>query len=384
MHEYERKLIFSLISTPGIGLQTLRKLERLCDGNWSTLTQFRQQDWTDVAQIRNREAFDHWQRRLQSAELVRDWHQACDGDRWVAVPEDPDYPELLRQLPDPPYMLFFRGNRKALQQPSIAMVGTRSNTIYGKTVSRRLASGLVDHGWTVVSGLARGIDAHVHQAVLDRGGSTIAVLPGGLTNLYPPEHTAMAHAITQNGLLVSEQPDGTVLQAGLFPLRNRLIAGICYGTVVVEAAQRSGSLITAALALEYNRDVFAVPGPIDSPKSQGPLDLLAEGAFLVRHSDDISQHYAHLKRNDPLVSGVTTGEAAGEQTPQDLMGLSELEIQIWERIGSLPTTFDEVQELTKVDLGQLHQVLLSLQMKNRIQMCGPMQYVRQDQMNLRR
>lgn len=196
------------------------------------------------------------------------------------------YPARLRQIHDPPPLLFVRGRIVADDDLAVAVVGSRAASAYGRKMARELAAGLAGRGVTVVSGLARGIDAAAHAAALEAGGRTIAVLGSGVDVIYPGEHRALAAAIAERGAVVSELAMGTRPDAENFPGRNRLISGLSRGVVVVEAAERSGSLITARVAADQGRDVFAVPGPV-GPSSAGGHRLLRDGAKLTECADDV-------------------------------------------------------------------------------------------------
>lgn len=199
----------------------------------------------------------------------------------------PDYPASLSMIPDPPALLYLRGTLRAEDRNAVAIVGSRQCSNYGRRIAERLAERLARAGFTVISGLARGIDGAAHRGALAAGGRTIAVLAGGLAGIYPPEHTDLSEEIAVSGALLSETAMAMPPRAELFPARNRLVSGLSRGVVVVEAAEKSGALITARHAAEQGRDVFAVPGPVDSPFSQGTLRLIKDGATLVRDVDDI-------------------------------------------------------------------------------------------------
>lgn len=201
--------------------------------------------------------------------------------------DDPLYPFLLLNIHDYPILLYCLGDIDCLRLPAVALVGSRTPTDYGKNVSATLARQLVGNGLAVVSGLAKGIDGQAHLGALKAGGKTIAVLGCGLDVIYPREHGSLYKQIGEQGLLISEYPLGTPPEGFRFPARNRIVSGLSLGVVIIEAALRSGALITARLALEQNREVFAVPGRIDSPKSEGPHRLLRQGAALIRSVEDI-------------------------------------------------------------------------------------------------
>ncbi|MCG3129014.1 MAG: hypothetical protein CHACPFDD_03910 [Phycisphaerae bacterium] len=206
----------------------------------------------------------------------------------IVTPADAEFPEGLRKIPDPPIVLFVKGELRTTDALAIAVVGSRQCTIYGSEQARRFGELLAGAGFTVVSGLARGIDSFAQHGALDAGGRSIGVLGCGLDEVYPPENKSLADRVTACGALLSELPIGAAVQRGNFPPRNRIIAGMTLGTLVVEAAHRSGALITARLASEYNRELFAVPGRVQDPMSMGANALIRDGgAKLVTCLEDI-------------------------------------------------------------------------------------------------
>lgn len=206
----------------------------------------------------------------------------------VVIADDGDYPPGLRSLADAPPLLYVRSHHwPGDDVNAVGIVGSRACTRYGQKVAGELAADLARAGVTVVSGLARGIDGAAHRGALEAHGRTIAVLAGGLSRIYPPEHADLAEAITAQGALISETPMTAAPQPGMFPARNRIISGLCRGVVIVEAHARSGALITAHHALHQGREVFVVPGNVDSPASAGCLELIRKGAKLVRSAEDI-------------------------------------------------------------------------------------------------
>ncbi|NOR81394.1 MAG: DNA-protecting protein DprA [Methyloprofundus sp.] len=207
---------------------------------------------------------------------------------------DPDYPSQLKEIPDPPPVLFARGDVDLIQFPQIAIVGSRNPSSAGTQIATDFASSLTNTGFTITSGLALGIDAASHRGALAAQGKTIAVMGTGLDRVYPAAHKELATEIAQNGVLISEFPPGTAAKANHFPRRNRIISGLCIGLLVVEAARQSGSLITARMALEQNREVFAIPGSINNPLARGCNALIREGAKLVETTQDILEELGHL------------------------------------------------------------------------------------------
>ncbi len=216
---------------------------------------------------------------------------AAMGAKFVAMVE-PDYPQLLRHIEHPPPLVCLKGRPDVLAAPTLAIVGARNASVAGRKLARQIAAGLGRRGHTIISGLARGIDTAAHEAALDTG--TVAVMAGGLDVIYPPENAPLHTAIAEQGLLVSEMTPGTRPKAEFFPRRNRLISGISRGVIVIEAATRSGSLITARFAGEQGREVFAVPGSPLDPRAAGTNKLIKEGATLVSNINDILDVFAIL------------------------------------------------------------------------------------------
>ena len=200
--------------------------------------------------------------------------------------DDPRYPEPLRAIEDAPPLLLVKGDAAVLGQPLIAIVGARNASVNGRKFANMLAAAMAKAGVTVISGMARGIDGAAHDGALAHG-KTIAVLAGGTDVIYPPEHASLYERIAASGAVISEMPPGTAPQAALFPRRNRIISGASRGVVVVEAALRSGSLITARMAADQGREVFAVPGSPLDPRAHGPNGLIREGATLIQSADDV-------------------------------------------------------------------------------------------------
>ena len=280
------------------------------------------------------------------------------------------YPPPLDDIPDPPSLLYLRGAYESRDAIAIALVGSRKCSPYGIRVSERLAASLARVGITVVSGLARGIDAAAHRGAMKAGGRTLAVLANGLSEVYPPEHHKLADEIAAHGALVSEMPMRQAPLAGLFPQRNRIISGLCLGVVVVEATPRSGSLSTARHAMEQNRDVFAVPGPVDSLSSQGCHRLIRDGARLVETVDDI------LEELGPLVREVKRGESESSVRHPAELTLSDLERSILGRLDERPLAVDELIGLTGMTASQVMATLSVLEMRRLVRRMPGNQFVR--------
>ncbi|MDI3341967.1 MAG: DNA-processing protein DprA [Sphaerobacter sp.] len=276
---------------------------------------------------------------------------------------DAAYPRLLREIPSPPLLLYVRGALTPADAHAVGIVGTRRASAYGREMTRRLCSDLVQAGVTIVSGLARGIDAVAHRTALDRGGRTIAVLGCGVDVIYPPEHRQLAEEVAQQGALVSEFPLGTPPDGPNFPVRNRLISGLSLGVVVVEAPRRSGALITANFAADQGRAVFAVPGSALAAGSEGPLQLLRDGAVLATSGEDI---LADLK---------LTGRQAAFDVRQTLPATSE-EAALLAHLDGEPRHIDEIALEVGLAISRLSALLLEMQLKGLVRNVGHQHYVR--------
>ncbi|HME01186.1 MAG TPA: DNA-processing protein DprA [Terriglobia bacterium] len=236
------------------------------------------------------------------------------GFQLVPLSSD-SYPPLLKQIADPPLALYVRGDVEALAEYAVAMVGTRRPTAYGSSVAHRLAADLAQRRLTIVSGLARGIDSACHRGALEAKGRTVAVLGSGLDVLYPRENKNLADRIAESGAVISEFPLGTSPAPENFPIRNRIISGVALGVVIVEAAEYSGSLITARLALEQNREVFAVPGNVTSAQSFGPNHLIKQGAKLVDQWIDVIEEFPASVRERLLPPVGAPADALDQTAP---------------------------------------------------------------------
>lgn len=279
------------------------------------------------------------------------------GEVALLSARDDRFPRMLHEIPDPPGIVYLRGTLLPRDQLSVAIVGSRHATPYGLAQAERLAGSLARAGLTVVSGLARGIDAAAHRGALAAGGRTIAVLGSGVLNIYPPEHGELADAVRAQGALLSESPPRGEPLAGLFPQRNRIISAISLGVIVVEAADRSGALITARHAMEQGRDVFALPGRVDSRMSRGPHRLIRDGAKLVETAEDV------LEELGPLVEGVSAEHMEQKvQRPAELL-LNEIEQRVLASIGSDTTSIDEVISASGLSAAQVLATLSVLEVR---------------------
>ncbi len=298
------------------------------------------------------------------AELERAEHL---GASLVALGE-PGYPRALAQVDAPPPLLYLKGRFELADIPIVAIVGARNGSAVGQKFTRQLASELGLEGFVIASGLARGIDTAAHRAALEHG--TIAVLAGGVDIVYPPENEDLQYAIAERGLLISERSPGFSPRGQDFPRRNRLISGISLGVVVVEAAERSGSLITARLAGEQGREVFAVPGSPLDPRSAGTNNLLKQGAGLVTCTRDIVEALAPILGRPPAPQ-IELAAADEHKSPEPLpdIGQSEREVIVG-ALGPSPVDIDELIRATGIATRKVHIVLLELDLAGRLQRHG--------------
>ncbi|HWA57894.1 MAG TPA: DNA-processing protein DprA [Gemmatimonadales bacterium] len=239
------------------------------------------------------------------------------GARWL-IPTDPEFPAICRLIPDRPTLLFVQGDLTLLERPAVAIVGSRDHTEYGGRIARQLAAGAAARGLAVVSGMARGLDAVAHTAALDVDGATIGVLGNGLGVVYPAANRRLYQRVAASGLLLTEFPPGERPALGSFPRRNRLISALARVTVVVEAAEGSGALITVTSALSQGKDVMAVPGPIDSPTSVGTNRLIRDGAEPLLCIEDLLAHYPEARPLDPAAATRLDARTRAPAAPPDL------------------------------------------------------------------
>ncbi len=264
------------------------------------------------------------------------------------------YPTALAQIYDPPHLLYVKGALLPTDVKAVAVVGSRQCTSYGQRTAERLGRGLAQRGYTVISGLARGIDGAAHRGALSGGGRTLAVLAGGLAKVYPPEHKDLASQIQTAGALLTEASMKMEHLADLFPPRNRLISGLARGVVIVEAAERSGALITARQAAEQGRAVFAIPGPVDSPASAGTNQLLRQGAVLIRGAEDIVEE----------LDGVAP--AASSISPVVPPGLDENQLRLWQLLKEQPKHVDDIARQLNRPIHEVTGTLMILELKKAV------------------
>ncbi len=277
--------------------------------------------------------------------------------------DDVLYPEPLRAIEDAPPVLVVKGEPAILAQPLVAMVGARNATLNGKRFAKMLAADLTRAGYTVISGMARGIDGAAHDGALAAGGKTVAVLAGGTDVIYPPEHKDLYARIAEAGAVISEMPPGTGPQAALFPRRNRIISGASRGVIVVEATPRSGSLITARMAADQGREVFAVPGSPLDPRAQGPNGLIRDGATLIQSADDV---LAVLGPVAPNYLKPATQKPQAIEIPTTI-SVSAARREVEAALSVTPAPVDELVRQCQVSPAVMAEILLELELAGRLE-----------------
>jgi len=284
---------------------------------------------------------------------------------------DKAYPVYLKEIFAPPPLLYAKGNFDIFNKHAVSIVGTRNPTMYGKTATTILTRGLVEQNLVIVSGLARGIDTFAHECALQYVGYTIAVLGSGIDRIYPQNNTALSEKISHSGILLSEFPMGTPPEAFNFPRRNRIISGLSAGVVVIEAGQKSGSLITANYGLQQSREIFAVPGPITSPMSTGTFNLLRQGAIPARNGTEIAE-------NLRLISARNINFISCPQPKLALDLLFDSEKEIFEQISAKPVRIDELCSALGMTAAQLYPILLNLELRGLIVQTSGQMFARKE------
>lgn len=293
-----------------------------------------------------------------SADL--EWQQ--QDNHHIITLQDDDYPEQLKELADAPPVLYVRGDRDYLKQPMLAMVGTRNPTAAGRNTAREFAAWLSDAGITIISGLASGIDGASHEGALQGIAGTVAVVAHGLDIVYPAHHQKLAQQISQHGAVISELPVGTQPSRGLFPRRNRLISALSLGTLVVEAAQKSGSLITAKYASEQNKEVFAIPGSIHNPMARGCHKLIREGAKLVETADDILEEL-RLPLNQSIDLAGKSEKNIPDNTKDSQQTLDPDHQKLLKCLAYEPASIDELVNRSGFTAAEVASMLLILELE---------------------
>lgn len=365
--EDEKRYLTALASIPDVGPLTVKKL----------LAAFGSAQAVFGADAKKLAAAGIGPRRVEAISKFSDWRgfdlmlerAGKAGIRVVALGED-DYPRMLALIPDCPPVLYVKGQTGEEDRFALGIVGTRTPTAYGVSQAEGLAAGLAKKGFTIVSGLARGIDTAAHEGALKAGGRSIAVMGSGLDVPYPPENAGLIHRLAASGAVISEFPPGTAPNKENFPRRNRLISALSLGILVVEAGKGSGSLITARCALEQGKEVFAIPGNISSAFSRGTNELIKQGARVVTGVDDMIEELA------PVLKGLLFlndgGEEQGKASPQPkpeasqpavpFEQLSEEEKLVVGALGTGPKHIDEIARDIGFDAPRIMGVLLSLEL----------------------
>jgi len=302
--------------------------------------------------------------RLNPAQLLAEY-RAKNFNFWI--PEDEDYPRLLLEIPSPPTILYYRGqvdqNENLGVTPAIAIVGTRNATEYGERWTRKISAALAKHGFTVVSGMATGIDTIAHRSCLQAGGRTLAVLGTGVDVVYPRHNQQLYEQIQERGLVLSEYPVGTPPEAKNFPPRNRIIAGLCRAVLVMEAARRSGALITARYANEFGRDVYALPGSLDRPQSSGCLELSNRGAHMILGEGHLLEMLGEIPHLDVI-----------ESQPPPTPDLPPVLARVWDAIATEPTPLDLIVTNTGLTPQEVNSAIIQLELQDLIAQLPGLRY----------
>lgn len=350
----------AMLRTPGLGNHTIRRLLQ----NVQPEAVFS----APVSQLNSWGLLNRSVERIKNPDwksVDRDLLWLEGSDNHLVTFKDSAYPELLQQINDPPAAFFVRGDVATLQHPQIAIVGSRNPSKLGQQTATDFAESLATHGFTITSGLALGIDAAAHRGALDANGYTIAVAGTGPDRIYPAKHKILAEDIISRGALISEFLPGTPAKGDHFPRRNRIISGLCAGLLVVEAAKQSGSLITARLALEQNREVFAIPGSIHNPLARGCNALIRQGAKLVETCEDILEELGHYNQspNEPYQHKLQTGLDLEQQNLLNLVQFS-------------PTSIDDLVRESGLAIEVVSSILLVLELEGFIASATGGHYIR--------
>lgn len=318
--------------------------------------------------VETADAIAQWERTV---DLVGELARLQDFGCRILIGSDEEYPPLLREIYDPPMVLYIRGSLRSADRHAVALVGSRLTTHYGLETARRLSFQLANTGVTVVSGGARGIDTAAHQGALAAKGRTVAVLGTGINRVFPSENAELFERITAQGALLTQFPFNRPADKQTFPIRNRIVAGMTLGTVVVEANLTSGALITANIAVDCGRQVFAVPGRIDSPRSKGCHDLIKKGAKLCESAEDILSEFEYLFPPRQI-----SPNPANSGDSLSLM-LSDSERAVLDILGDEEMTIDEIIDRSQLACSLVSVALLSLEMKRLVRQAPGRLYSRE-------
>ncbi len=345
----------ALCHAPGAGTATI---QRLLD-NFSAPAAALKASNGELLQLGLKQPTIDALRKPEERLITRDLEWCDATNNHIITYHDPNYPVLLAQLPDPPPLLYIHGSVDLLSEPQLAMVGSRNPSSSGQQTAVDFARHLASAGLVITSGLALGIDSACHQGALDANAPTIAVMGTGLDRVYPARHRELAKRIAEQGSLVSEFPIGTSPQPGNFPQRNRIISGLSLGTLVVEAAIRSGSLISARYALEQGREVFAIPGSIHNPLARGCHHLIREGAKLVETAQDVIDELGSLAAACTALPGAGTEISRPQQLGAEY-------VQLLDSIDFDPTSVDQLVERSGLTPAEVSSMLLQLELSGHI------------------
>lgn len=352
-----RRILLGLSLTPKVGWKTIQKI--IIEGIDTSCFDWNAQQWGDRYNFLKEEQSVQLSLSVKE-EKIKAIEESLDskGISYITI-IDEEYSELLKEIFDPPWILYTRGDISLLQKPALSIVGSRKTSQYGRLVTQKITPELVREGWVIVSGLALGIDAVSHDSTLKAKGKTIGVLGSGIDVIYPEHNRDIYQQIQSNGLIISEYPPGIVPHPSFFPRRNRIIAGLSYGTIVIEAAKKSGSLITAHCALEQGREVFAIPGSIFDHHSVGTNLLIQQhGAKLVTNTQDILQELLHVS----LPKGT---ENTRKRLNEGIM-VEDIEKKVLELLWHEKVHMNEISLKTKLPFAELTKVILKLEMKGLI------------------
>ncbi len=359
MDKLEKAILCTIHSIPGLGNRSLWKIMEA----FGSFQKFFEADRkTLYASFLKPEIIDNLlEKRKSSPEILMEEYMSQEIE--IVTWDESLYPQNLRNISNPPVILYYRGDIELTGQICLAVVGSRAASVYGRNVARKLARELAEAGIVIVSGMARGIDSEAHRGALEAG-KTIAVMGSALNVIYPPENRKLFQEIIASGAVISEFPLHTHPEPANFPLRNRIISGLCRGVVVVEGKEKSGALITADFALEQGRDVFAVPGPINSKTSAGPNNLIKQGAILITGIEDILEEYYDINRTP------------GTLKQDRLLLLDDNEKLVLELLANESLHFDELIQNSGLEIGTLSTVLFKLEFEGIIKSLPGNYYVR--------
>lgn len=360
----EHDALVALNMVTGMGVVTARRLH----ARFGSFAKALEADETELRSVPGigPEKSASFATEFRTVELDRELSLAEKLKVTIVTLADPDYPKLLAEIADPPLVLYLRGEVSAMDRAAVAIVGTRHPTMYGREAARKFGYHLAGAGYTVVSGLAVGIDAEAHSGAVKSGGLTVGVLGGALDCFFPKENAPLAREIVQHGgAVVSEYSFGRQPDRQTFPMRNRIVSGLCKGVLVVESPLSSGTMITVSQALDQNRTVMAVPGRIDSPASQGCHRLIRQGARMVTNADevieelqDLVSNMRNVKPSDPPRDR-TTAAKEGRPAP----ALSDEERRVYDTLSAEGISIDQVVRLTGLDAAKVSSILIVLQIK---------------------